>query len=248
MTPHILKEEEIGDILRQRGLTLPETMHPEPHQRDQYNWAARHASIKERHRTVKPEYVILGDSITHCWGGDPADADRKMPRHGIDSWNSLFEGHTATNMGFGYDYVDNAFYRILDGELAGTSPRVIIVLIGTNDIDTLALTPETCAAHTSTLLQLLRATQPESKILLLGIMPRTEPHLAPIIRQTNEAYSRLADGQHIHFADCGSCFLEGGSPLANTRYVLDEAHPSTAGYEAMAAAIRPHLQRIDPLY
>ncbi len=151
-------------------------------------------------------------------------------------------------MGFGYDYVDNAFYRILDGELTGTSPRVILVLIGTNDIDTLGLTPETCAAHTSALLQLLRATLPESKILLLGIMPRTEPRLAPVIRQTNEAYARLADGRHIHFADCGSCFLEGDSPLACTRYVLDEAHPSTAGYEAMAEAIRPHLRHIDPQY
>lgn len=47
---------------------LPATLKPEPHQRDPYDWNARHEAVKKRNRAVKPEYVMIGDSITHHWG------------------------------------------------------------------------------------------------------------------------------------------------------------------------------------
>lgn len=43
----------------------PATLKPEPHQRDPYDWNARHEAVKRRNREVKPEYVMIGDSITH---------------------------------------------------------------------------------------------------------------------------------------------------------------------------------------
>lgn len=45
-------------------------------------------------------------------------------------------------MGFGFDYVDNAYYRIQQGELDGISPRVIILMIGTNNLGHRKDTPE----------------------------------------------------------------------------------------------------------
>lgn len=39
---------------------LPATLKPEPHQRDPYDWNARHEAVKKRNRTVKPEYVMIG--------------------------------------------------------------------------------------------------------------------------------------------------------------------------------------------
>ena len=47
---------------------LPATLKPEPHQRDPYDWNARHEAVKKRNRSVKPEYVMIGDSITHLRG------------------------------------------------------------------------------------------------------------------------------------------------------------------------------------
>ncbi|MBP8717212.1 MAG: GDSL family lipase, partial [Akkermansia sp.] len=121
---------------------LPATLKPEPHQRDPYDWNARHEAVKKRNRAVKPEYVMIGDSITHHWGGEPSGDGKNT---GSGSWEKLFGPHAATNMGFGFDYVDNAYYRVQNGELDGISPRVIIVLLGTNNLGHRKDTPQACA-------------------------------------------------------------------------------------------------------
>ena len=37
-----------------------------------YDWQQRHAEILEYNRTHHPDVVIIGDSIIHYWGGEPA--------------------------------------------------------------------------------------------------------------------------------------------------------------------------------
>lgn len=59
---------------------LPSTLKPEPHQRDPYDWNARHEAVRKRNQSVKPEYVMIGDSITHHWGGEPSGDSRKAAR------------------------------------------------------------------------------------------------------------------------------------------------------------------------
>ncbi|WP_257996564.1 GDSL-type esterase/lipase family protein [Akkermansia muciniphila] len=112
---------------------LSSTLKPQVNEHAVYGWNARHQAVMERNRTVKPEYVIFGDSITHRWGGEPS-GDKRALGTGKAAWENLFSPHTVTNMGFGSDYVDNAYYRVQLGELDGISPRVIIVLLGINNL------------------------------------------------------------------------------------------------------------------
>jgi len=37
-----------------------------------YDWPARHAAAVAQMRERQPEIVLLGDSITHFWGGEPS--------------------------------------------------------------------------------------------------------------------------------------------------------------------------------
>lgn len=227
---------------------LPSSLKPEPHQRDPYNWQARHESIVERHKTVKPEYVVIGDSITHRWGGDPVDTDRKMGRPGAAYWDDLFQSHTATNMGFGFDYVDNAYYRVQHGELDGTSPRVIVLLIGTNNLGHRKDTAEQCAANVKAFVQLLRTKCPSSKILILGILPRKEEQLAPVISKTNALVSKLQNRKNIFFRDISPAFTAPGSNLASPALFSDTVHPNAAGYAKLTEQLKPILKQIDPQY
>ena len=81
--------------------SLPPTLKPEAQHRDHaYTWETRHEAVKERHRNIKPEYVFIGDSITHHWAGEPVDG---FGQYGKDSWFRLFGPHAVTNMGFGFD-------------------------------------------------------------------------------------------------------------------------------------------------
>lgn len=226
---------------------MPETLVPEPHQRDPYDWQARHRAVKEYNATHRPEYVVLGDSIIHHWWGEPALGSRKR---GQQSWEALFGSHAVTNMGFGFDYIDNAYYRIADGELAGTSPRVIIVLLGTNNIGHRHDTPQACADNLKALVALLRQKSPASKILILGILPRREAKLAPAIASANKLYRDLADNKKVFFLDLSKALAQPDSaaPVADPALLADVVHPNAKGYDALMPALKKAIKRIDPRF
>ena len=227
------------------AVALPATLKPEPHQRDPFDWNARHEAVKRRNREVKPEYVMIGDSITHHWGGEPSGDSGKR---GEDSWKKLFGPHRATNMGFGFDYVDNAYYRVQNGELDGISPRVVIVLLGTNNLGHRRDTPQACADNMAAFIRLVRRKCPSSRVLLLGILPRKEKDLEQPIIQTNKLLAKLHDGKAVFFANPGKALLseDGASPRQD--FMRDTVHPNGKGYEVLGRELGILLKRMDSAY
>lgn len=224
---------------------LPSTLKPEPHQRDPYDWNGRHEAVKKRNQAVKSEYVMIGDSITHHWGGEPSGDSKKV---GATSWNQLFGPHAATNMGFGFDYVDNAYYRVQNGELDGISPRVIIVLLGTNNLGHRKDTPQACADNIKAFVRLVRQKCPSSKILLLGVLPRKEKNLAGPVRETNKLLAKLQNGKNVFFADPGKALLSGDGTAPKNEFMKDVVHPNARGYEVLEKELAGLLKKLDAKY
>lgn len=224
---------------------LPATLKPEPHRRDPYDWNARHEAVKKRNRAVKPEYVMIGDSITHHWGGEPSGDSRKV---GAGSWDQLFGLHAATNMGFGFDYVDNAYYRVQNGELDGISPRVIIVLLGTNNLGHRKDTPQACADNIKAFVRLVHRKCPSSKILLLGILPRKEKNLAEPVKRTNRLLAKLQNGKSVFFADPGKALLSADGVFPQHEFMKDVVHPNARGYEVLGKELAALLNKLDAKY
>lgn len=224
---------------------LPATLKPEPHHRDPYDWNARHEAVKKRNRAVKPEYVMIGDSITHHWGGEPSGDSKKV---GAASWDRLFEPHAATNMGFGFDYVDNAYYRVQNGELDGISPRVVIVLLGTNNLGHRRDTPQACADNIGAFVRLVHRKCPSSKILLLGVLPRKEKNLAEPVKQTNRLLAKLRNGKNVFFADPGKALLSADGVFPQNEFMKDAVHPNARGYEVLGKEVAVLLKKLDAKY
>ncbi len=225
--------------------SLPESLKPEAHQRDPYDWQVRHHQVIERHKEVKPEYVVIGDSIIHKWGGEPSYG---MKQDGAESWGRLFGNYTATNMGFGFDYIDNAYFRVREGELAGTSPRVIITLIGTNNIGHRKDSAEATAVNAGALIGLLKKTCPQSKILVLGVLPRTEANLADTIQKANRMIAKYADNKTVFFFDPGKEMMDKKTKLALREYMSDTVHLNKAGYDKVADQLVKVLPKVDKGY
>lgn len=225
--------------------SLPSTLKPEPHRRDPYNWQARHEAVKQLNRMVKPEYVVIGDSITHHWGGEPsAGSHRVNPA----SWQKLFGSHAAVNMGFGFDYADNAYYRVQDGELNGISPRVVILLLGTNNLGHRKDSPQACADNMGALVRLIQGKCPSAKILLLGILPRKEPHLAEPIKETNRLLAKLQNGKTVFFANPGKALLAPDGVFPRNDCMRDTVHPNAKGYDILAHELSLLLKKLDKKY
>ena len=232
-------------VLCAHAETLPLSLKAEPHQRDSYGWASRHAAVLERNRKVKPAYVFFGDSITHWWGGEPKSV---MPVVGADSWAALFGKHAVTNCGFGFDYIDNAYYRAANGELDGISPRVILVNLGTNNIGHRGDNAVVCGDNMAAFVKLLRKKSPQAKILIIGIYPRREVALAETIEQANSLYARLADNEQVFFVNPGTLLLAAGQKTADPKFMRDRVHLNAQGYRIIAAELQKTLREIDPDY
>ena len=117
---------------------VPSTLIPCTQNRDFmiYDWPARHEAVCRLVRETHPDLLFIGDSITHFWGGPPVDEPhRDILQKSPETWNLCTAGMTAANLGFGYDRVENALWRLRHGELDGAAENAVcVVLLGTNNL------------------------------------------------------------------------------------------------------------------
>lgn len=223
------------------GTGAPSTVIPVTQNRDwkNYDWAARHRAILTRNYQQKPDLVFLGDSITHFWGGEPADARRRGPA----SWEKYFGRRNAVNLGYGWDRTENVLWRLQNGEIDNISPKVVVIMIGTNNAG--INTADEIAAGIVAICQEIHLRLPQTRILLLGIFPRgAQPN--PVRDKVAAVNARIAglDGRlNLTYLDIGKVFLEPDGSISPA-IMNDYLHPTEAGYERWAAAMEPVLKRL----
>lgn len=204
-----------------------------------YDWPTRHAEVCALVRERKPDLVFIGDSITHFWGGEP-----KASRcSGADVWQRFYSRRNAVNLGFGWDRTENVLWRLQHGELAGALPKVVVLLIGTNNLDT--NTPDEIAAGIRAICTVLRMSSPQTKILLLAILPRGQkpnPHRAKLA-EVNARIAPLDGKDGVTYLDIGAKFLQPDGTISS-ELMNDFLHPTAKGYAVFAEAIEPTLCRL----
>jgi lysophospholipase L1-like esterase len=201
------------------------------------------------------DLAMVGDSITETVG-DGGDGEWK-PLKAV--WDRRYAPRHAINLGYSGYRTENIFWNLLNGELDFThSPKVITLLIGTNNTDDQHYpsvhTAEQVFAGIKAIVDLIRQRHPTTKILILGILPsggpndRTSYHrkynrsAAGIAanRRANELTAQLADGKGVFWLDVGHVFLRPDGSI-NTDLMPDMIHPNAAGAEARAQAMEPLL-------
>ncbi len=205
---------------------------------DPYVWLDRHQAVIDANRVRNPRLVLIGDSITHYWGGEP----RHDIQRGKDSWDAAFEPYRAVNMGFGMDDTRHVLWRIRHGELDGISPRVVQLLIGTNNLPLFTNIETASAVHE--ILGEIHARLPRAKVLLLGVIPRA--NRCGRIRALNQLYATFDEsfGGAVSFHDAGREVFCPGGCFRPDLFGDGTTHPNAEGNRLFAAAILPVLQRL----
>lgn len=141
---------------------------------DSYDWWERHKEVLDQQKEIDPEIVLVGDSITHYWGGLP-DARVKQ---GGPAWAETFGDTRVLNMGFGWDRTQNVLWRLEHGEFEGLHPRVVVLNIGTNNFSDTnnykADKPEEICEAIIAICKYLHSVSPTSEIVLMKVFPRGE--------------------------------------------------------------------------
>ncbi|MCY2928766.1 MAG: GDSL-type esterase/lipase family protein [Planctomycetota bacterium] len=195
------------------------------------NWHKIHESYVAKAKEGKAGLMFLGDSITEQWRNNAV-------------WQKHYAPLNAVNFGIGGDLTQNVLWRILNGETENAKPKVVILLIGTNN--TGGNTAEEIAAGVKANVDALRKKLPASKILVLGILPRGQEAKTPLrakIAAVNAATKKLDDGKMVRYLDIGPKLLDKNGKL-NGDVSPDALHLSEKGYQIWADAMAPLLARM----
>jgi beta-glucosidase len=213
----------------------PET--PSPRIETPEWWQQRHENISARVKQGNVDLIFIGDSITQRW-----------EQEGKDVWNRFYARRNAVNLGIDGDRTQQVLWRLDHGNIDGISPKLAVLLIGTNNI--LESPPERIAEGVKTIVQGLRTKLPTTTVLILGILPRaatrgdSEAEVRRAIAVTNRRLAALADNPSICFLDIGSKFLETDGILLKEAFTSDSVHLSPKGYEIWAGAIEPTVVKL----
>lgn len=187
-------------------------------------WFGRkHNDYVNKTRNQKFDLCLMGDSITDMWPGD--------------LFGKYFAKYNAAGFGIGGDRCENVLWRLQNGELAGTNPKVIILLIGTNNSG--MNTAEEMAYGITLVVKALRTTCPKSKILLLGVFPKRDMPLEKG-RTCNSIIAKLDDKKTVRYLDVGSKFLDKDGNIQEG-ILADVVHLTRKGYEIWGDAMSPLL-------
>lgn len=201
-----------------------------------YEWMQRHNAVIELNHTTNPDVLLIGNSITHFFGGQPAMG----VNNGGEAWQKTFGRHRVVNMGFGWDRIENVFWRIYHGELEGCTPKHIFLLIGINNYKD---RPQDVAQGIADLATLIRQRQPKAKLHVIKVYPARGRD--KFVNDTNrELEQRLKTDKMTELVDFGSkLLLPDGSGQINPDYFCkDGLHPNEAGYMVIGKQLKKHLK------
>lgn len=213
-----------------RGLVRPPAAVAE--RRYEANWEARVQDQLAEVRKGGHELVFIGDSITEFWN-----------REGQPVWDEYYGDRKALNLGVGGDRTENVIWRIDHGELDRLSPKVAVLMIGTNNYD--LSDAYGISEATLTIVDRLEKIWPNTEFLVVGILPagyRTNPHRAKM-DLANERTERLLKRRRAHYLNVNKAFMEEGTRTRRD-LLVDTLHYSEKGYQVWAEAMEPTLARL----
>jgi lysophospholipase L1-like esterase len=192
---------------------------------------AFHESNLRRVRQRSIDVLFLGDSITQGWGGA-----------GKESWDKNFAPLYAANFGIGGDKTGNVLWRLDHGEVDSLSPKLVVLMIGVNNLWSGMNTGEEIAGGIRAIVEKLRAKLPQTKVLVLGVLPlgakADEPGRARA-KEINDHAAKLDDGSTVKFVDLGAKLLQKNGTLLDGAYLPDNLHLTAKGYEVLAKELLP---------
>src|SRR5438046_9474603 len=116
-----------------------------------------HEKFLQRAKQCNIDLLFLGDSITENWTRAP------------EIWKQRYEPLHAANFGIGGDRTQHVLWRITNGELDGIHPKIVVLMIGTNNAN--SDPPERIADAIKKIVDITR-DKTGAKVLLLAVFPR----------------------------------------------------------------------------
>lgn len=193
----------------------------------------RHKSFNERVAQGNVDLVFLGDSITQSWGS---------AGKGKEVWEQYYADRNAINAGISGERTQHLLWRVENSNLKSAPPKLIVVLIGTNNLPP-RNTPEETAGGIIKNVKKLRADLPNTKILLMAILPRGETADDPgrkAAQKVNSMIQKLGEEENVIYLDIREKIIRPDGTISK-KILRDYVHPTANGYYIWADAIESYV-------
>ncbi|HEU5074291.1 MAG TPA: GDSL-type esterase/lipase family protein [Polyangiaceae bacterium] len=193
-------------------------------------WRGRHAAQLVDPVRSQAKVVFVGDSITQGWAESPA-------------YLAEFGRYHPLCLGIGGDQTQHVLWRLADGALAGVPARVVVILIGVNNLGN-GHSPEQTFRGVRAVVRRVERDLPAASLLLLCILPAGEAPSDPLREQIQLTNRRLPalGSQRVTVLDVGGVFLDADERIT-PELMADFLHPTALGYTRLTRAVAPELAR-----
>jgi lysophospholipase L1-like esterase len=201
-------------------LPAPHTDRQQDYQRKLDRFAGKHSDI-----------VFDGDSIMNRW-----------ETTGKELWQQRY-ADKAADFGIEGDHVENVLWRLRQGQVDGMDPKVIVLMIGTNNSG--KNSADEIAEGIKMLVAEYQKRCPHAHIILMGIFPRGEKPTdggRHKVTAVNARIKSLDDGQRVTFIDISAQMIQPDGTISRDM-MPDFVHPTAQGYQIWADAIQPVINK-----
>jgi lysophospholipase L1-like esterase len=192
----------------------------------------KHRSILEFQNKEAVQVIFLGDSLTRRWEDN------------LPLWEAYFAEYKPANLGVGADCIENLLWRVENGEIDHFEPKLILLLIGTNN-----LAKDREEVIVEGILEVARTIQrkcPKAKVVVLGLLPREKDENGndcqiriETINEALSARSTLGNYQYEYFGDK----LLGKDGRIDKTIMPDGLHLNEEGYKLAGHLIQEIIKK-----
>lgn len=243
--PHSLNNPEkiVSFILKATGYKKNMCVYPVPgnEYRSAAGWsegAEWYAVARDIEATLegrKLKLLMLGNSITQGLGGE---RQRITSRTGQQAMDEAIGKGAWENAGISGDRTQHLLWRLKNCNYNRCSPEVAVITIGINNINAgdeakdVAEGIVACAEEA-------RRQMPDTRIILLGLLPAGKPANAWMRKACDEVHAHLkrANIKDVEYINPTSWFTLDNGELNTALYSKDNLHLSAEGYKVWSKKI-----------
>ncbi|MBV1936261.1 cellulose binding domain-containing protein [Streptomyces sp. BV286] len=192
----------------------------------------------------------LGDSITGspgCWRALLWNRLQSTGYTNTDFVGTLghqgcAQAHDGDNEGHGGELVTNvADQNLLPARLSATRPDIVVMHFGTNDVWS-SIAPDRILAAYTTLVQQMRASKPDMKILVAQLIPMNPTNCTGCTQRVVDFNARIPDwARATNTSRSPVTVVDQWTGFSTAADTYDGVHPSATGDEKIAARWYPAL-------
>jgi lysophospholipase L1-like esterase len=153
-------------------------------------------------------------------------------------WGEFYPG--ALNRGIGGDTSAGMMKRI--GTITELHPRAVFLMIGTNDLFNLGLSPRQTIENIRAAVAEIHRGSPQVPVYLESNLPTWEVRQNIHGRAVNEGLKSLDDGKTVVYVDMYRAYLEGD--ILSPKLTSDGGHLNGDGYLLWKRSIDPYMSQL----